>query len=88
MDFTPRAAGRLSGVTVRRYGQTIILEPREPRAGSAISVAPSFWSGLVAAVDSLRERAALGTRGEAALAMHRAGIALRRRSSPPSAPRA
>lgn len=68
---------RPPGVTVRRYGQTIILEPEEPReSGRSVSVQPSFWSGLVAAVDTLRVRTALKTRGEAALAMHRAGIAL------------
>lgn len=66
-----------SAVTVRRYGKTIILEPRQPRArGGSVSVAPSFWSDLVAAVDALRRRTAVKTRGEAALAMVRAGIAL------------
>jgi ABC-type branched-subunit amino acid transport system ATPase component len=66
-----------SGVTVRRYGQTIILEPQEPLAqGGSVTVQPSFWSDIVAAVDALRRRTAVKTRGEAALAMVRAGIAL------------
>jgi ABC-type branched-subunit amino acid transport system ATPase component len=77
MDSRQRKADRSSAVTVRRYGQTIILEPRQPRSrGGSVSVAPSFWSELVAAVDALRRRTAVKTRGEAALAMVRAGIAL------------
>jgi len=66
-----------SAVTVRRYGETIILEPQQPLArGGSVSVEPSFWSELVAAVDALRRRTMVKTRGEAALAMVRAGIAL------------
>jgi ABC-type branched-subunit amino acid transport system ATPase component len=66
-----------SGVTVRRYGQTIILEPQEPLSrGGSVTVAPSFWADLLAAVDVLWHRTAVKTRGEAALAMVRAGIAI------------
>jgi ABC-type branched-subunit amino acid transport system ATPase component len=77
MNSGSRSSDAVSTVTVRRYGQTIILEPRQPRKrGGSVSVAPSFWSDLVAAVDALWRRTAVKTRGEAALAMVRAGIAL------------
>ena len=66
----------VSAVTVRRYGETIILEPSMPKGGISVSVSPSFWSDLVAAVDALRRRTAVRSRGEAALAMVRAGIDL------------
>jgi hypothetical protein len=72
----PRKLGRAPAVTVRRYGPVIILEPHQPRAGGAVSVRPSFWTGLAAAVDTLQRRTAVRTRGEAALAMVRAGINL------------
>ncbi len=71
-----REAATSTPVTVRRYGQTIILEPPQPREGGSVSVAPSLWSDIVAAVDALRRRTAVRTRGEAALAMVRAGIDL------------
>jgi ABC-type branched-subunit amino acid transport system ATPase component len=77
MNSAKRNACGPSAVTVRRYGQTIILEPQEPRiGGGSVSVTPSLWSEIVAAVDALRRRTAVRTRGEAALAMVRAGIAL------------
>lgn len=70
-------------VTVRRYGQTFILEPPEPRSGGvSVSVAPSLWSEFVAAVDALRHRTTVRTRGEAALAMVRAGIDLQEAIEP------
>jgi ABC-type branched-subunit amino acid transport system ATPase component len=73
---TGSAAG-FSAVTVRRFGRTIILEPQLPlAAGGSVSVEPTFWTGVAAAVDALRHRAGIRTRGEAALAMVRAGIAL------------
>lgn len=72
-----RGVSRPSAVTVRQYGQTIILEPLQPREGGvAVSVAPSLWSEFIAAVDALRRRTAVASRGEAALAMVRAGIPL------------
>ncbi len=71
-----RLAAGLAAVTVRRYGRTIILEPQSPRAGGSVSVRPSIWSELAAAVDALRRRTSVATRGEAALAMVRAGIPL------------
>jgi ABC-type branched-subunit amino acid transport system ATPase component len=72
-----RASADRAAVTVRRYGPVIILEPREPRAqGGSVTVRPSFWSELAAAVDALQHRTAVPTRGEAALAMVRAGIDL------------
>lgn len=74
MKSRQRGVMASAAVTVRRYGQTIILEPQEPRRGQSVSVAPSFWSELAAAVDALRHRTAVRTRGEAALAMVRAGI--------------
>ncbi len=74
---SPQRAASGWAVTVRRYGKTIILEPAQPRAGGvSVTVSPSFWSDLVAAVDALRRRTAVRTRGEAALAMIRAGISL------------
>jgi len=77
MNCGPGSSDGWSAVTVRRYGETIILEPQQPLArGGSVSVEPSFWSELVAAVDALRRRTAVKTRGEAALAMVRAGIAL------------
>jgi ABC-type phosphonate transport system ATPase subunit len=77
MKASQRNAAASSAVTVRRYGQTIILEPPQPREGGfSVSVAPSFWSEIVAAVEALRRRCAVRTRGEAALAMVRAGIPL------------
>jgi hypothetical protein len=77
MKSRQRGVSRLSAVTVRQYGQMIILEPPQPREGGvAVSVAPSLWSEFIAAVDALRRRTAVGTRGEAALAMVRAGIPL------------
>jgi hypothetical protein len=76
MKSVPRLRA-IPAVTVRRYGHTIILEPQGPSGGDgSVSVQPSFWSDLVAAVDALRHRTAVPTRGEAALAMVRAGIAL------------
>lgn len=77
MTSGERPADSLLAVTVRRYGETIILEPQEPRTrGGSVSVEPSFWSDLIAAVDALWRRTTVKTRGEAALAMVRAGIAL------------
>jgi hypothetical protein len=78
MKSAPRDAAGLPAVTVRRYGRTIILEPQTPSGGGggSVSVQPSFWSDIVAAVDALWRRTTVGTRGEAALAMVRAGIAL------------
>lgn len=77
MNFGHPDAAAFRAVTVRRYGRTIILEPQEPTGGGrSVSVSPSFWSDLVAAVDALRRRTAVPTRGEAALAMVRAGIAI------------
>ncbi len=77
MNSGQGSADGWSAVTVRRYGETIILEPQQPLSrGGSVSVEPSFWSELVAAVDARRRRTMVKTRGEAALAMVRAGIDL------------
>jgi hypothetical protein len=53
MNSAKRNACGPSAVTVRRYGQTIILEPQEPRiGGGSVSVTPSLWSEIVAATSA------------------------------------
>jgi hypothetical protein len=77
MKIAQTSAAGFTAVTVRRFGSTIVLEPQLPRpSGGSVSVEPSFWTSLATAVDALRQRAGVRTRGEAALAMVRAGIDL------------
>lgn len=73
-----------SGVTVQHFSRVIVLEPvGAHRSGPSVTLKPTLWGDWLDAVEVLRRRAGLKTRGEAGLAMILAGLPLESGLRPP-----